>query len=284
MELSRRLIPYEIRSGVRFFEQAHIKDVLAYLKIVTNPRDELSWKRVLKLYPKVGEKTAAEVWGRIGRRAESAASVFLRGGRRQRHAARCRQPRHRCASVLRTPRRRIDAAQPVGVDPPRRRARLRRLRAREVPERPGAARRPRAALAVRAALRDVERVPRRGGAGESDRRRGRRGGRPRGREDRAVVACIRPRGWSGAIVFVIWLADGRFPSQRALRVPGGIVRVDPSARARGAAAARGSRGRRAGGRRRRARARSSFPARRRSGGSSTSPSPAPSRSSISSSR
>ncbi|HEX2121862.1 MAG TPA: ATP-dependent helicase, partial [Thermoanaerobaculia bacterium] len=66
MELSRRLIPYEIRSGVRFFEQAHIKDVLAYLKIVTNTRDELSWKRVLKLYPKIGEKTAAEVWGRIG--------------------------------------------------------------------------------------------------------------------------------------------------------------------------------------------------------------------------
>ena len=37
MELTRRSIPYEIRSGVRFFEQAHIKDVLAYLKIVMNP-------------------------------------------------------------------------------------------------------------------------------------------------------------------------------------------------------------------------------------------------------
>src|SRR5688572_6284581 len=65
MELTRRNIPYEIRSGVRFFEQAHIKDVLAYLKVVTNPRDELSWKRMLKLYPKIGEKNAAEVWTRI---------------------------------------------------------------------------------------------------------------------------------------------------------------------------------------------------------------------------
>src|SRR6478609_707221 len=65
MELTRRNIPYEIRSGVRFFEQAHIKDVLAYLKIITSNRDELSWKRVLKLYPKIGERTAAEVWGRI---------------------------------------------------------------------------------------------------------------------------------------------------------------------------------------------------------------------------
>src|SRR5438874_2167056 len=78
MELSRRLIPYEIRSGVRFFEQAHIKDVVAYLKIVTNPRDELSWKRMLKLYPKVGEKTAAEVWGRISA-APNPLEAFLRG-------------------------------------------------------------------------------------------------------------------------------------------------------------------------------------------------------------
>src|SRR5438874_7016166 len=78
MELSRRLIPYEIRSGVRFFEQAHIKDVMAYLKIVTNPHDELSWKRMLKLYPKVGEKTAAEVWGRISA-APNPLEAFLRG-------------------------------------------------------------------------------------------------------------------------------------------------------------------------------------------------------------
>src|SRR5204863_8589312 len=70
MELTRRNIPYEIRSGVRFFEQAHIKDVLAYLKIITNYRDELSWKRVLKLYPKIGERTAAEVYGRISQAAD----------------------------------------------------------------------------------------------------------------------------------------------------------------------------------------------------------------------
>ncbi|HEY5611691.1 MAG TPA: ATP-dependent helicase, partial [Thermoanaerobaculia bacterium] len=65
MELSRRLIPYEIRSGVRFFEQAHIKDVIAYLKIVMNTRDELSWKRALKLYPKIGERTASSIWSEL---------------------------------------------------------------------------------------------------------------------------------------------------------------------------------------------------------------------------
>src|ERR1700687_6035840 len=78
MELSRRMIPYEIRSGVRFFEQAHIKDVMAYLKIVGNTRDELSWKRVLKLYPKIGEKIAAEVWAKLAA-AHDPLEYFLRG-------------------------------------------------------------------------------------------------------------------------------------------------------------------------------------------------------------
>lgn len=62
LELSRRNIPYRVQSGVRFFEQAHIKDVISYLRIVVNPRDELSWKRVLKMIPGVGNKTANMVY------------------------------------------------------------------------------------------------------------------------------------------------------------------------------------------------------------------------------
>jgi DNA helicase-2/ATP-dependent DNA helicase PcrA len=65
MELTRRGIPFEIRSGVRFFEQAHVKDVLAYLRLLVNPKDETSFKRVLKLLPKVGERTAATLWTAI---------------------------------------------------------------------------------------------------------------------------------------------------------------------------------------------------------------------------
>ena len=48
-ELLARGIPYTVRSGLRFFEQAHIKDVLAHLRIVLNPRDEASWRRLLLL-------------------------------------------------------------------------------------------------------------------------------------------------------------------------------------------------------------------------------------------
>jgi DNA helicase-2/ATP-dependent DNA helicase PcrA len=80
IELTRRGIPYEIRSGTRFFEQRHVKDVLAFLRIVVNPKDELSWKRALKLYPRIGERSAAAVWEAIGTRPDPLASFREREG------------------------------------------------------------------------------------------------------------------------------------------------------------------------------------------------------------
>jgi DNA helicase-2/ATP-dependent DNA helicase PcrA len=65
LELARRNIPYRVQSGVRFFEQAHIKDVVSYLRIIVNPRDELAWKRVLKMIPGIGNKTANRIFERI---------------------------------------------------------------------------------------------------------------------------------------------------------------------------------------------------------------------------
>ena len=62
LELTRRNIPYRIQSGVRFFEQAHIKDVISYLRIIVNPRDELAWKRILKMIPSVGTATANKIY------------------------------------------------------------------------------------------------------------------------------------------------------------------------------------------------------------------------------
>ncbi|MBP9899851.1 MAG: ATP-dependent helicase [Verrucomicrobiota bacterium] len=62
LELTRRNIPFSITSGIRFFEQAHIKDVTAYLKLVTNPRDELAFKRIALLLPGVGGKGADKLW------------------------------------------------------------------------------------------------------------------------------------------------------------------------------------------------------------------------------
>ena len=62
LELTRRNIPFSITSGIRFFEQAHIKDATAYLKLATNPRDELSFKRLVQLLPGIGGRGAEKLW------------------------------------------------------------------------------------------------------------------------------------------------------------------------------------------------------------------------------
>lgn len=62
LELTRRNIPFSITSGIRFFEQAHVKDVAAWLKLACNPRDEMAFKRLVKLLPGIGPKAADKLW------------------------------------------------------------------------------------------------------------------------------------------------------------------------------------------------------------------------------
>jgi DNA helicase-2/ATP-dependent DNA helicase PcrA len=62
LELSRRGIPYQITSGIRFFEQAHIKDVTSFIRFVANPRDEVAFHRMVKLLPGIGSRTAENLW------------------------------------------------------------------------------------------------------------------------------------------------------------------------------------------------------------------------------
>ncbi len=62
MELSRAGIPYQITSGVRFFEQAHIKDLVAHLRLVFNPNDATAFARIATLLPKIGEKSAQKLY------------------------------------------------------------------------------------------------------------------------------------------------------------------------------------------------------------------------------
>jgi len=225
MELTRRLIPYEIRSGVRFFEQAHIKDVIAYLKIMTNPRDELSWKRVLKLYPKVGEKTASEVWSKIGAAADPL-NRFLHGlhdvpGRGVTQSLDSLRGVMRLLageSMKHNPSESIRLVVEKGYADyarskfPNAQARLDdleqlsqyALRYEDVD-----AFLDEVALANPLAGEDVAVV-----APE---------------DEKIVLSSVhQAKGLEWRAVFVIWLADGRFPSARALRVPGGIVRVQPT--------------------------------------------------------
>ena len=64
LEFTRRGIPFAITSGLRFFEQAHIKDVAAFMKFSVNPRDEVAFKRMVKLLPGIGAKSAESLWAR----------------------------------------------------------------------------------------------------------------------------------------------------------------------------------------------------------------------------
>ena len=79
MELTRRGIPYEVRSGLKFFEQAHIKDVTAYLKVMVNPRDELAWKRILKLIPRIGKVSTEKIWDYIQNLPDPLSSLNIEG-------------------------------------------------------------------------------------------------------------------------------------------------------------------------------------------------------------
>jgi DNA helicase-2/ATP-dependent DNA helicase PcrA len=223
MELTRRNIPYEIRSGVRFFEQAHIKDVLAYLKVITNTRDELSWKRMLKLYPKVGEKTASEVWLRISQSANPL-DAFLRGVEVSGRGATGSMKSIRdilglisSDSMKRNPSETIRLIVERGyADYARSKFANAQARIDDLEQLSQYALRyedvdtflDEVALANPMAGEDVAVV-----APE---------------DEKIVLSSVhQAKGLEWRVVFVIWLADGRFPSQRALRVPGGVIRLSP---------------------------------------------------------
>ncbi len=61
MELTRQRLPFRITSGLRFFEQAHVKDLVAFMRLLGNPYDELALLRILAMFPRVGALTAQKI-------------------------------------------------------------------------------------------------------------------------------------------------------------------------------------------------------------------------------
>ncbi|RKY91116.1 MAG: ATP-dependent helicase, partial [Ignavibacteriae bacterium] len=61
IELAKAGIPFQKFGGIKFIETAHVKDVLAFLRIASNPKDIISWYRVLLLHEGVGPKTAQRI-------------------------------------------------------------------------------------------------------------------------------------------------------------------------------------------------------------------------------
>ncbi|MGE4490061.1 MAG: ATP-dependent helicase [Kiritimatiellales bacterium] len=71
LALTHARFPYQVTSGIRFFEQAHIKDACTVLRLLENPSDELAFKRLVEMFPKLGPKTADKIWKKLGSRFEA---------------------------------------------------------------------------------------------------------------------------------------------------------------------------------------------------------------------
>ncbi|NMB56734.1 ATP-dependent helicase [Candidatus Beckwithbacteria bacterium] len=76
-ELSKYNIPFQMFGGMKFYETAHVKDLLSYLKILVNFKDELSWSRVLQLLPKIGPKSADKITDLINQTATLAEALEI---------------------------------------------------------------------------------------------------------------------------------------------------------------------------------------------------------------
>ncbi|MDB6136762.1 MAG: UvrD/REP helicase [Verrucomicrobiales bacterium] len=62
LQLTSEGLPFQVTSGLKFFELAHIKDFSAFLKFAVNPRDEAAFDRIVQLLPGVGAAGAAKIW------------------------------------------------------------------------------------------------------------------------------------------------------------------------------------------------------------------------------
>ncbi|MBI5137835.1 MAG: ATP-dependent helicase [Nitrospirae bacterium] len=76
VELARHHLPFTKRGGLKFMETAHVKDVVAYLRVLGNPHDAISWGRVLRLHAGIGEVTAQKIFGHLEDRADPWAALL----------------------------------------------------------------------------------------------------------------------------------------------------------------------------------------------------------------
>jgi DNA helicase-2/ATP-dependent DNA helicase PcrA len=203
-------VPFEKWGGLKFLEAAHVKDVLAFLRVLENPRDEVSWYRLLQLLPGVGDATAR---GAIALLAEHAwdPDAFARF----RPPPRAREGHTRLAAVLRDLRADRDGRAP-GAEIARFRTLYDAGAPRALRPRRAAARRPRPAPDDRERLPEPRRLPHRARARAALGHAGPR--RPAdGDRDALVLSTVHSaKGKEWDAVFVIWAVDGFFPSSRSL--------------------------------------------------------------------
>jgi len=90
LELTRKNIPYHKYGGLRFLEASHVKDLIAFLRLAENPRDEMAWLRVLQLMDGIGPGTASQAIRHVvehGNSPESIGTFKVRPSARKQMAA-----------------------------------------------------------------------------------------------------------------------------------------------------------------------------------------------------
>jgi DNA helicase-2/ATP-dependent DNA helicase PcrA len=222
-ELARRGIPFVVRSGVRFFEAAHVKDVIAHLRFARNPGDELALKRVLKLFPGIGSMTADAVWNALSERRRGgagSADELLSPDVASQAPPKAREGYRRAAELLRSltqlptrdlPGECIERVLDGGYEEYLRTAFLnadsRVEDIRQLAEYARGYEDAESFLSEIALLTELtaETVA----EGEEP-------------DEKMVLSSVhQAKGLEWRAVFVVWLADGRFPSAQALRDPDG---------------------------------------------------------------
>lgn len=219
-KLLRERIPYEVRGGLRFFEKAHIKDALAYLRVLTNPRDALAWDRLLLMLDGIGPATSsrmrtailekddplaavesADVMGSVPPKSKGAFATFVADLRAVRASRPEHQPADGVTAILKGHYPEFAMKKYADQQPENRLKEVEQL----------------AVLASR--YDDLEKFLADlvlagdlfGQDGEDD-----------GPRDQLVLSTIhQAKGLEWGQVFVIRLVDGSFPNERALREPGG---------------------------------------------------------------
>ncbi len=212
IELTKRKIPFEKWGGLKFLEAAHVKDVLAFLRILENPRDEVSW------YPRASCSFPVSATRRRARRSISssrAGGIRRRSRRSPLRRARVRPGRHSSSSSASLRDGNVDRAVPTEIAALRRMydAILRERYDRAEPRLADldqleiiAAKFPsRAAFLSELALEPPSATQDLASGSSTD-------------DDALILSTAhsaKGREWDA--VFVIWAVDGWFPSSRALR-------------------------------------------------------------------
>jgi DNA helicase-2/ATP-dependent DNA helicase PcrA len=213
IELSKHGVPFRKYGGIKFAESAHVKDALAFLRVVSNPSDTLSWFRALKLLDHVGDATVNQILDHLGVerkefRAARSKEVLFRKLHRFPARAAYREQLSRLTRLLlslvgsRSPGAQLSAVlrfyRPILKarydDHPR--------RARDLEHLQAIAKRYKTSAEL---LADVALDP-------SDATRSEARARAGGAVTLSTVHSAKGLEWDA--VFVIWMADGWFPSSR----------------------------------------------------------------------